>query len=256
MRLHLTVGRRIVNAVTYCVGYGELCWYAIRHIILLQKGAIRFVLYRQIYFTGIEAVDKIGVIGALIGMIVITQVTNLVGLNALLAGKILIWIVVRELGPLLVAIIIIARSATAVATELGSMKVSREVEWLRIMGIDPVNYLLVPRIIGMTLSVFILTFYFQAAAIAGGLAFASVFIELPFFQHLRGIFAAVSFFEVWFSLVKGLVFGLLISTVSCYQGFSVRSSITEIPQAAIRAVMQSLFFVFIADGLISLVVLL
>lgn len=247
------IGRNIINAISYSRGYYELLCYCIRNIPVLHIAPIRSVLYRQIYFTGIEALSKIAIIGTLIGIVTITQVANIVGLNAVLTGRILIWTVVRELGPLFVAIIVIARSGTAIASELGSMKVNKEVDSLRIMGINPMDYLIVPRIVGITVAVSILTFYFQIMAIAGGLAFTSVFMDIPFSQYLKGIFSALSLFEVVVSLLKSLVFGLLISTVSCYQGFSVQSSITEIPQAARRAVMQSLLLVFIFGGIITVI---
>lgn len=247
------IGRNIIKAFGYLTGYYSLLCYFIKNISLLGRAPIRHVFYKQVYFTGIEALSKITAIGILIGIVIITQVINIAGANAVLIGKILIWTVVRELGPLLAAIIIIARSGTAISSELGSMKVNNEADSLRIMGIDPVDYLLIPRIAGITISVFILTFYFQITAVAGGLAFTSAFKGLPFLQHIKGIFSALGLFEVAVSLAKSLVFGLLISTVSCYQGFSVEASITEIPQAATRAVMQSLFLVFIFDGIITLI---
>ncbi|MEW6213743.1 MAG: ABC transporter permease [Nitrospirota bacterium] len=247
------IGENIINAIRHSKGSYELFLNSIKNISALKVVPVRAVIYRQIYFTGIEALSKIATIGALIGIVIITQVTNIVGLNALLTGKILLWTVVRELGPLFAAIIIIARSCTAVASELGSMKVNREVDSLRIMGIDPLDYLIVPRIIGITVSVFILTFYFQIIAIAGGLALSSIFIDIPFLQHLRGIFSALSLFEIGVSLLKSTVFGMVISTVACYHGFRVQLSITEIPQATTIAVMQSLFLVFIFDGIITII---
>ncbi|BCB96042.1 ABC transporter permease [Dissulfurispira thermophila] len=219
----------------------------------MRNAPIRSVLYKQLYFTGIEALSKVAAIGILIGIVIIAQIVNLVGSNAVLTGKILIWTIVRELGPLFAAIIIIARSGTAISSELGSMKVNRETDSLKIMGINPVDYLIVPRITGITISVFILTFYFQIMAITGGLAFTSAFLELSFSQHIKGIFSALGLFEILISLFKSLVFGLLISVVSCYHGFNVEASITEIPQAATKAVMQSLFLVFIFDGIITVI---
>jgi phospholipid/cholesterol/gamma-HCH transport system permease protein len=247
------IGKGILDVISRSRGYCGIFKYFLRNIHVFRIAPIRLVLYKQVYFTGIEALNKVALIGMLIGIVIITQITNLVGLNAVLIGKILIWTVVRELGPLFAAIIIIARSGTAIASELGSMKVNREIEGLRIMGIDPMDYLIVPRVLGITISVFILTFYFQIMAIAGALAFTSIFIDVPFLQHLKSIFSALSLFEVIVSLLKSLVFGLLISIISCYQGLGVKSSITEIPQAATRAVMQSLFFVFIFDGIITFV---
>jgi len=247
------VGENVINALRDSKGYYKLFCYFIKNLLVLKIAPIRSVLYKQIYFTGIEAINKVSIIGILIGIVIITQVTNIAGSDTILIGKILTWTVVRELGPLFVAIIVITRSGTAVTSELASMKINREIESLRIMGINPVDYLIVPRIMGITLSVFILAFYFQILAIAGGLVFSSILWRIPFMYYLKGIFSALSISEIAVSLLKSLVFGLLISMVSSYQGFSVKASITEIPQAGIRAVMQSLFMVFIFDGIITLI---
>lgn len=245
------IGKKVLTELTLLKGYYELMKYCARHITALSIVPVRNVLHRQIFFTGIEAMGRVAVIGTLIGIVIITQVASIVGVNALLTGKILLWIVVRELGPLLSAIIVITRSGTAIASELASMKIEGEVENLRLMGINPTDYLIVPRIAGITISIFILSFYFQFAAIAGGLVLSSVFIDFPMLQQIDGIFSALSISEISVSLLKSLIFGLLISTVACSQGLSVRSSITEIPQAAARAVMQCLFVVIVADGIIS-----
>lgn len=245
------IGGDILKSLDHTKGAFALFTAASKNLHALKNPLTRMVFYRQVYFTGVEALSKIAIIAALIGIVIITQVTSLVGANALLTGKILVWTVGRELGPLLVAIIIIARSSTAVASELGAMKVNREVDYLMGMGIDPMQYLIVPRIVGLTACVFILTFYFQIIAIFGGLALSSLLIDLPFLQQLRGIMATLGLHEIIVSLVKSFLFGLVVSTVSCYHGLRVRSSITEIPQATTVAVMQSLFLVFILNGIIT-----
>ncbi|MBW2053961.1 MAG: ABC transporter permease [Deltaproteobacteria bacterium] len=246
-------GRSAVSAFTHTRGTYELLYNSFKCLRALNLVPVRQVLYRQIYFTGIEAVSKVAAVGALIGIVIITQVANIVGLNALLVGKILVWIVVRELGPLFSAIIIIARSSTAIASELGSMQVNGEVDSLRIMGIDPIEYLIVPRILGVTLCVYVLAFYFQLGAVIGGLILSSLFLDILFLQQLGNIFSAVGLFEIIISFIKCLVFGLLITSSSCYHGLRVRSSITEIPQATTRSVMQSLVLIFVFDGIITVV---
>jgi phospholipid/cholesterol/gamma-HCH transport system permease protein len=110
-----------------------------------------------------------------------------------------------------------------------------------------------PRILGVTLSVFFLTFYFQFVAIFGGLFLSSILIDAPLLQQLRNVFEVLTFQEIGVSALKGLIFGLLISGSSCFHGLRVRHSITEIPQTTTAAVMQSLFFIFIFDGLITVV---
>lgn len=247
------LGRGILNIVRDSAGASSLLIDAIKNLHALKVAPVRQVFFRQIYFTGIEASAMVAIMGTLIGIVIITQVTNIAGSNPVLIGKILMWTVVREMGPLFSAIIIIARSSTAIASELGSMQVEKEIESLRVMGISPLNYLIVPRIVGITISVFILTFYFQISAIAGGMFLSSILMDVPFFEHLRGILSALNFFDLTISLLKSGVFGLVIVTVSCYHGLRVKSSITEIPQVTTSAVMQSLFIVLLLDGIITVV---
>lgn len=247
------IGERTINTVAHFTAPYRLGYNALTHTASLKVTPVRTILYKQIYFTGIEALKTVSIIAGLIGIVIITQTASIAGLNSALVGKILIWTVVRELGPLLTAIIIIARSGSAIAAELGFMKVNGEIDSLKVMGISPLNYLIVPRVIGITVSVLILSVYFQIFSIMGGLFLSSLFTGTSFYQYARTIFSALNLFEVSISLLKSLVFGLIISAVSCYQGLRVKSAITEVPQATTVAVMQSLFSVFIFDGLITLI---
>ncbi|MBF0473596.1 MAG: ABC transporter permease, partial [Nitrospirae bacterium] len=113
------IGKKTIGSILQLWDYLIMLKDAIIHIPYLTIAPVRTVLYKQIYFTGLQSLNKLGIIGLLIGVVIITQVSNIVGYNAELIGKILIWVVVRELGPLLCAIIIIARSSPAIASELG-----------------------------------------------------------------------------------------------------------------------------------------
>lgn len=247
------IGGYSINAFTHFAAPCRLLYDCLRHITSLKIYPARTVFYRQIYFTGIESLKTVSIIACLVGIVIITQAMNIAGLNAALTGKILIWMVVRELGPLLTAVIVIARSGTAIAAELGSMNINGEMDSLKVMGISPLNYLIVPRVMGLTASMFTLTVYFQIVCVIGGLFVSSVIMGTPFLQHAQTMFGALNVFEVGISVLKSVAFGLVISAVSCYWGLGVKSSITEIPQATTMAVMQSLFSVFIFDGLITII---
>jgi len=168
----------------------------------------------------------------------------------------MLWTVVRELGPLLTAIIIIARSSSASASELAAMKVHGELNALRQMGIDPMDYLIVPRIAGITLSVMAVTFYFQMIAIVFGIGFTSLTHGIPFAGTLASVVSLLSLGEVLASFFKTLSFGLVISITSCYYGLRAPLSATAIPQAATAAVMRNLLTIFFLDGLITYAVFL
>jgi len=247
------LGRRTIHVVTYTAGAFYLFLRTQRRLAALRLAPVRTVLLRQIYFSGIEPLATIGFIGALIGVVIITQVTNTMGPDASLTGRILVWTVVRELGPLVTAILVVARSCAAVASELGTMRVHNEVNSLVTMGIDPHGYLIVPRIFGITVGIVILTFYFQLAAIGGGLLLSSLlFVDVQLVHHFAGILAQVSPFDLGISLLKSVVFGTIVSTVSCYHGFRVRESMTEIPKVTAVAVLHSLLLVVASDGVITI----
>lgn len=247
------IGRVVIHSIIQKWGYFSMLKDAIFHLPSLRISPVKTVLYKQIYFTGYQALFKLGIIGLLIGVVIITQVANIVGYNAVLIGKILIWVVLRELGPLLCAIIIIARSSPAIASELGTMKINNEMNYLKAMGIDCDIYLILPRIIGITISVGIVTFYFQIISMFGALALSSFLFKTPLHQHFIIITTALSIFEILISLIKSIIFGIVIAVISCYHGMHVDTSITEIPQAASNAVTQSLFYIFLVDGIITLI---
>lgn len=211
------------------------------------------VLVMQILFTGFEALSISTVLAVGIGAII-----NIIGSSILpqfgqgkLMYTILIAIISRELGPLLTAFIITARSGTAIATELGGMVVSHEIEAYISVGIDPISYLAVPRFLGVTISSFLLNIYFNIFGLIGSYAVLSFIAPVPFSEYYQGLLEALRLVDVGTGLFKSIVFGAIISLVSLYQGFSVLRASTEIPQAGIRAVGQTLVALVLADGIIT-----
>jgi phospholipid/cholesterol/gamma-HCH transport system permease protein len=215
------------------------------------NAAIRKVLFKQIYFTGLEASGIIVTIAVILGAVIITQVVSLVGTVGSLTGKILVWVVLRELAPLLTAIIVIARSGTAIAAELGSMKINGEIDAIEMLGIPSDRYLILPRVMGVTISVVILTVYFVLSSCIASFLIASFGWHIPYQQFVQGIMQSLGAAEVIVLFIKSLAFGLSVSAICCCYGLSVGRSATEIPQAATKAVMTSLFAVFFLDGLIT-----
>lgn len=218
----------------------------------LGNPSIRMVLLKQLYFTGLEASKIIVLVAVILGTVIVSQVIGLVGGgNGSLTGKVLVWVVFLELGPLLTAMIVIARSGTAIAAELGAMKISGEIAALERMGIHPERYLLLPRVIGVGASVVFLTIYFVLTSFIGGFLIVSLGHHIPYDQFIQGIIASLGIREVAILMAKSTAFGLIIPLICCNAGMSVGTSATEIPQAATRAVITSLFSIFVLDGLIT-----
>jgi len=209
----------------------------------------------QILFTGVEALGISTVLAIGIGATI-----NIIGSSILpqfgqgqLMYTLLIAIITRELGPLLTAFIITARSGTAIATELGGMVVSHEIEAYISVGIDPISYLAVPRFLGVTLSSFFLNIYFNVFGLLGSYIVLSYLRPIPFSEYYGGLMDAFRAIDIGTGLTKSLVFGALISIIATYQGFSVQRASTEVPQAGIRAVSYSLIALVIADGILTII---
>lgn len=248
-----SLGRGFLSRLEHAAGLCSLLFSALRSTGALATAPMRTVLYRQLYFTGIQTFWRASLIGALIGIVILTQVASLVGRNTDLGGRVLVWVIIRELGPLLTAILVISRSSNAVATELASMRINREMDVLRGLGISPLRYLVVPRVVGITISLVALTVWFEAVTIAGGLAFSSLIVQLPFLTQQQSVVGALSVPDLGVSLLKSLLFGLFVAATACYQGLRVGPSVTEIPQVGSRAVMQGLSLVVVVNVLLTVV---
>ena len=216
---------------------------------------LRNVLARQILFTGLEATGFVSLIAVIVGVLVVVQAQYwLMRLGqAALIGPILTAVVLRELGPLLTNFVVIARSGTAISTELANMKVHGEIRTLDAMGIDPFVYLVLPRVLGVAASTFCLTIVFLAVTFIGGFLCMWV-IELGdidmglFFGNIIG---AVTVTDVFSLLAKSILPGMLTGAICCDEALSVGEAVTEVPIAATRGVMRSVRALFVMSLLIS-----
>jgi phospholipid/cholesterol/gamma-HCH transport system permease protein len=232
-------------------GYLKLLAYAARNANSLRLSPVRTVFNRQVYFTAIEALKTTALLALLCGALVATQITALTGNNSELVVNILAWTIVRELGPLVTAIIIIARSSAAIASELALMRIHGEIQSIGFMGIPHNSYLLVPRIFGVALSVAALNIYFQVIAIGGGLFVSSIFQHISFWEHLNKFFDTIRLLDFLLSLIKGVFYGVIISASACYHGMNVSHSITEVPKATTRAVTHGILAIFLLDAVFA-----
>lgn len=213
------------------------------------------VLVMQILFTGVNALSIIAVFSLALGAVIIVQGSSLLqqlGQRDLLY-PILISVITREGGPLLTALVVMSRSGVAIATELGNMVVNHEIEAYMSVGIDPFNYLLVPRLLGVTLSTMILTVYFNVMGLGASFIFAQFMAPIPFGEYFRNLMTEIQLSDLIISLLKSFFFGIIIALVSSYNGLSVRNATTEIPVITIKAVGQGFALIFFFNVLLTLV---
>ena len=250
-----TLGKSVLSFLYDLYRVGNFILSSIAFLFNLTTGrrAVFKVVYKQIYFTGIEAFSIISWIAVILGIIIVTQAISILPLfgGERHIGEILVWGVIRELGPLFAAIIVIARSGTAMAAELGSMQINKEINALAAMGIQPKRYLVAPRVVGTAISTFVLTFYFEMITILGGYLLAGFGKRITFGVYISSVLETMGFMDIFASLLKSILFGLIIGAVATLQGLMVGKSITEIPQKTTKAVISSLFLVFVVNGIIT-----
>ncbi|HEX3019006.1 MAG TPA: ABC transporter permease [Chitinispirillaceae bacterium] len=207
---------------------------------------------RQILYSGVEAFWLVAVIAFLCGCTIIIQaMTNMPRFGVTeYFGNILVVAVVRELGPFFTALVVVGRSGAALAAHLGSMRVNKEVTALEVMGVDPVHFLVVPALAGMTLSMVCLNIYFDVIAIIGGLLVAKITVFVPFTVFLQKVLDALSWIDILISFSKGIFFGIIIAVISSYYGLAVKN-IRGVPQATISSVVGAMSVIIIFSVIIT-----
>ncbi|HTB85291.1 MAG TPA: ABC transporter permease [Candidatus Sulfotelmatobacter sp.] len=165
-------------------------------------------------------------------------------------GSTMVIVIVRELGPLLTAMLVLARVGTANVIELGTARALGEVEALEALGIDPVHYLIVPRVIGMSLGVFSLTIYLILGALASGYLFAFLQdVPLTPGDYLKQIAGALSWLDFALLALKTVTFGFFIAIVTCYHGLSQPLRLEDVSRVAVRAVTQGVVVCVLIDAI-------
>ncbi|WLT30334.1 ABC transporter permease [Geothrix sp. PMB-07] len=228
----------------------------LRHALLLrmdQLGVVAGQLKLQVRFTGLDALLLICGTALLLGAVTLIQAfSQLSGLGAEnYIGVLMALIILRELGPLLTAVLVIGRSSTAIAAELGAMQLNGEVDALAAHGINPYQYLLLPRWLGAVIALFALVVFFDATALAGGFLVAKLKYGVTFGFFMDSVRQALSNRDFFATLLKVLMFSGAITFHACHFGLRIQRSQTEIPQAVTKTVVTALVAVFALDGLIA-----
>ncbi len=212
------------------------------------------MLFNQIRFTALHAVPLIILLSGILSFLLISQAVRELGrIGATeLIGRLMVVAIVRELGPLFTALTIAGRSGTAIAAELSINKALGEVQALEGMGIDPVQYLVLPRVGGAIVSLLGLVVLFDLVAItAGFLAALANGMSGPRYAEI--VTESLALRDVWFTLVKALVFGGIIGIVPSFHGLVVRGGPTAVPIAARQSVVACIVLIFSFAGLFVLV---
>ena len=226
--------------------------------ILLGAGSLlrhpmRFpirALVHQMELVGVTALPIIGLMSFLIGIVIAQQGSvqleqfGAESLTVNLVGR----ITLRELGVLMTAIMVAGRSGSAFAAQLGTMKLTEEIDAMRTIGISPIEVLVIPRILAATFMMVLLGFYASVMAIIGGAVVGDLTLGIPFWTFLARIQEVVPEHDLWVGLIKAPVFGLIVALAGCYNGLQVRGNSEEVGRRTTMAVVSAIFAVIVLDA--------
>jgi phospholipid/cholesterol/gamma-HCH transport system permease protein len=215
------------------------------------RPVVREVLWRQVYFTAVRAAPFTVLLALLVALAVAAQSPYSAAAGGEVVGRVLVATLVRELAPLLTAWIVIVRSGTAIAAELATMRIEGEVDALAGMGIDPFEYLVVPRVLGVAAAVASLTIVFLLCSV-GASALFSPLLGGPaphvLLDHVAGALRPADGVAL---AAKTIVPGMAIAGISCQEGFRAARSTTQVPPAVTAAGVRSFTAVFVWNTLVT-----
>lgn len=223
----------------------------LRHPGRLRLGDV--VLYMQ--RVGVDALPIVGLISFLLGLIMAfmsaVQLQQF-GANIYVASLVAL-AMVRELGPIMTAILVAGRSGSAFAAEIGTMKVSEEVDALITMGFKPAMFLVAPKIIASLLVVPLLAMYSNLFAIAGGLLIGVTTLDLTVNAYMTQTMNTLTIFDINWGIFKSAIFAVLIATVGCFKGYQVRGGAASVGKATTSAVVTGIFLVILVDSVLAVI---
>ena len=247
-----------VGSFVIAYGRGVLSLLGFLGALILALGSVirhpaRFrwtALVRQVELVGVGALPIIGLMSFLVGIVIAQQGAvqleqfgaEIYTIN--LTGRLSF----RELGVLMTAIMVAGRSGSAFAAQLGTMKLTEEIDAMRTIGVSPMEALVVPRVLACTFMMILLGFYAAILSIIGGAVISMFSLEIPFFTFLSHIQEVVPAHDLWVGLIKGPVFGLIVAIAGCYQGMQVEGNSEAVGIRTTIAVVQAIFMVIVLDA--------
>lgn len=206
-------------------------------------------ILKQMEEVGVRSIPVVLITAVSTGMVLALQShTGFKRFNAeSLVGTVVALSMTRELGPVLTALIVAGRAGAAMAAELGTMRVTEQIDALSTMAANPIKYLVVPRLLAGMLMLPILTIFSDAIGIAGGYFVAVQVLNVNPVVYLRRTTDFLEYDDIYGGLLKAFVFGIIIATVSCYKGFNTQGGAEGVGKATTGAVVLSSMLILISD---------
>jgi phospholipid/cholesterol/gamma-HCH transport system permease protein len=239
----------------YLISFVGSVFLALLHVVRSPSSLRREETLLVMQKTGFDALPIVGLISMLLGMILAFMSSvqlKQFGADVYVASLVSL-AMVRELGPVMTAIIVAGRTGSAFAAEIGTMKVSEEVDALFTMGMDPTRFLVVPKMIAAAVMVPFLTLFADVFSILGGMMVGVFLLDLTPNSYISETFRFLELRDIVWSFIKSTSFALLIAWIGCLRGFQVRGGADSVGRATTSAVVSSLFLIILADSLFAII---
>jgi phospholipid/cholesterol/gamma-HCH transport system permease protein len=244
-----TAGHTLLGLLGF---FGSLlisCWYVIIHPRRFRLNAV----VQQFEVVGIHALGIVGLMSFLVGIVIAQQgavqlrqfgaevfTVNLIGRSA-----------IKELGVLMTAIMVAGRSGSAFAAQLGTMKITEEIDAMRTIGVSPIEALVLPRMMASIIMMPLLGFWAILTALLGGGIFVWLDLGIPPLTYIQRLQEVIPMTDLWIALIKAPVFGFIIALAGCFQGMLVEGDSEQVGSRTTTAVVQSIFLVIVLDSVFA-----
>jgi phospholipid/cholesterol/gamma-HCH transport system permease protein len=257
-QIFMNLGQSTISGLQTLCGFiafiGEIFITFLKNCLSPRRFRFHSII-RHIDETGLRAIPIVGLLAVLISMVVsyqaATQLTKF-GANIFTVDLTVISLL-REMGVLITAIMVAGRSGSAFAAEIGVMKLREEIDALKTMGFNPVEVLVLPRLIALLLTLPVLAFLAVIIGLIGGSGIAVLFLDISLDQYINRVQSVATPTMFLVGMVKAPVFAFIIALVGTYQGLSVSGSAESIGKQTTIAVVQSIFLVIMADAIFSII---
>lgn len=206
---------------------------------------------RQCYYIGYKSLPLVAITGFIMGLVLTLQSRPTLaefGAESWLPGMVALSLI-REIAPVITALICAGKISSGIGAELGSMKVSEQIDAMEVSAINPYKYLVVTRILATTLMVPVLVVFADGVGIMGGYAGINIHSDVTFFRYLSQVIASLSFLDIVPATIKTFFFGFFIGMIGCYKGFTAANGTESVGKAANSAVVAASLTIFIIDML-------
>ena len=250
----VVLGRRGVSFITTL---GGLCILFIRFLAALKYAPSSLkIIFQQLYMIGVRSLPLVIVISIFVGAVSAWQAAyqfKFIGAPLRLLGHAVGKATVIELAPVLSALVVAGRVGAGITAELGTMRVTEQIDALDTMGISPIRYLVMPRVLACLFMLPMLVIFSDFVAIMGGLVVSVVGVDVSMETFLNGFRNSFKLQDFFNGLIKAAVFGLSIGLVGCHEGFRARGGAQGVGQAATNAVVISMVLILIFNFIFAVV---